>query len=383
MNIRTKSLACVVAAATFAGCGGPPAATKETKSPMTKQDWGKSANGLVELYTLTNAKGMEARIMTYGAIVVSLTAPDRDGKYEDIVLGFDSLDGYLKTHPYFGSVVGRYGNRIAKGKFTLNGKEYTLATNNGPNALHGGLKGFDKQNWTAKDLSQGTVPSLELTYVSKDGEEGYPGTLTAKVTYTLTDNNELKLDYSATTDKDTVQNITNHSYFNLMGQSADGDVLNHEITINANRFTPVDSTLIPKGQLVSVEGTPFDLREATRVGLRIDDPHEQLKFGGGYDHNFVLNGEKHILSPAARVTEPKSGRVMEVLTTQPGVQFYTGNFLDGTITGKGGKVYKKRYGLCLETQHFPDSPNKPQFPSTVVRPGETFHSSTVYRFSAQ
>jgi aldose 1-epimerase len=385
MTARVKSFACA-AALVFAACGGP-SPNKEAQSPMTKQDWGKGPDGPIELYTLKNGKGMEARIMNYGAIVVSLTAPDRNGKYEDVVLGFDSVDGYLKTHPYFGAVVGRYGNRIAKGRFTLNGVEYKLATNNGPNALHGGVKGFDKRLWTAKDVSQGNTPALQLTYRSKDGEEGYPGNLTATVTYTLTDNNELKIDYTATTDKDTVVNLTNHSYFNLMGPTGDGDILNHEIMINADRFTPVDSTLIPTGELAPVAGTPFDLRQATRIGARIgariNEDHEQLKFGRGFDHNFVLNGEQGLLSLAAKVTEPKTGRVMEVHTTEPGVQFYTGNFLDGTLTGKGGKVYQHRYGLCLETQHFPDSPNKPQFPSTVLKPDGTHRSTTVYRFSTQ
>ena len=381
MKTCVKSFACAAAAIVLVSCGGP-SAKKETASPMTKQNWGRNADGQIDLYTLKNSKGMEARITNYGGIVVSLTAPDRNGKYEDVVLGFDSLDGYLKTHPYFGAIVGRYGNRIAKGKFTLNGVEYTLATNNGPNALHGGIKGFDKQVWTAKDVSQGSVPALELTYVSKDKEEGYPGTLTATVVYTLTDNNELKIDYTATTDKDTVVNLTNHSYFNLGGPTSQEDITNHEITLNASRFTPVDATLIPTGELRQVADTPFDFREPTRIGARINETNEQLKFGGGFDHNFVLNGEQGVLSPAAKVTEPKSGRVMEVLTTEPGVQFYTGNFLDGTLTGKGNKVYKQRFGLCLETQHFPDSPNKPQFPSTVLKPDGTHRSTTVYRFSA-
>ena len=382
MKSRVKGLACAAAVVVLTGCGGP-SANKETKSPMTKEAWGKNADGQIDLYTLKNAKGMEARIMTYGAIVVSLTAPDRSGKYEDVVLGFDSVDGYLKTHPYFGAVVGRYGNRIANGKFKLNNVEYTLATNNGPNALHGGLKGFDKKIWTAKDVSQGSTPALQLTYVSKDKEEGYPGNLTAIVVYTLTDNNDLKLEYTATTDKDTVVNLTNHSYFHLGGPTAQEDVTNHEIAINANRFTPVDVTLIPTGELRTVIETPFDFREATRISARINEQNEQLKIGRGFDHNFVLNGEQGALSPAAKVTEPKSGRVLEVLTTEPGVQFYTGNFLDGSLVGKGSKVYTQRSGLCLETQHFPDSPNKPQFPSTVLKPDGTYRSTTVWRFSAQ
>jgi aldose 1-epimerase len=284
--------------------------------------------------------------------------------------------------PYFGAVVGRYGNRIAKGKFKLNGVEYTLAVNNGENALHGGLKGFDKQVWTARDASDGGVPAIEMTYVSKDKEEGYPGNLTVKVLYTLTENNELKLDYTANTDKDTVLNVTNHSYFNLAGQG-EGTILDHVLMLNADKFTPVDAGLIPTGELKPVAGTPFDFRQPTRIGDRIDAKDEQIVRGKGYDHNFVLNGPQGQLQLAARVSEPKSGRVMEVHTTEPGVQFYTGNFLDGSNTGKGGKVYNHRYGFCLETQHFPDSPNKPQFPSVVLKPEGTYRSTTIFRFSAQ
>jgi aldose 1-epimerase len=347
---------------------------------MTKQDWGKGPDGqAVELYTLKNSKGMQATITNYGARVTTLLVPDRNGQMADVVLGFDSLDGYLKDNPYFGTVVGRYGNRIAKGRFTLNGKEYQLATNNGPNALHGGIRGFDKRVWTARDVSKDGVPALELTYLSRDKEEGYPGNLTAKVTYTLTENNELRLDYEVSTDQDTIQNLTNHSYFNLAGQG-EGSILDHVVQIHADRFTPVDATLIPTGELKPVEGTPFDFRQPTAISARIEQKDEQLIRGKGYDHNFVLNGARGELSPAARVYEPKSGRVMEVLTTQPGVQFYVGNFLDGTLTGKGGKRYDFRYGFCLETQHFPDSPNQPQFPSVVLKPDGPFRSTTVYRF---
>jgi aldose 1-epimerase len=349
---------------------------KETKS----HPFGKTRAGEpVELFTLTNSKGMQADIMTYGGILVSLKVPDRSGKPADIVLGFDSLDGYEQNPPpYFGALIGRYGNRIGGGRFSLNGAEYKLAQNNGPNHLHGGLRGFDKVVWKARTPD---AHSLELTYLSKDGEEGYPGNLTAIVTYTLTENNELKLDYRATTDKDTVLNLTNHSYFNLAGQG-EGDVLGHQILINADRFTPVDSGLIPTGELRSVEGTPFDFRQARVIGERIDAPDEQLKFGKGYDQNFVLNRSGSGLELAAKVTEPKSGRVMEVLTTEPGVQFYTGNNLDGSIHGKAGKVYGRRFGLCLETQHFPDSPNKPNFPSVVLKPGAQYQTTTVYRFSS-
>ena len=342
--------------------------------------FGKARNGdAVELYTLTNAKGMEAMIMTYGGIVTTLRVPDRNGKLDDVVLGFDSIDGYLgdPPAPYFGALIGRYGNRIGKGRFTLNGTEYKLALNNGVNALHGGLQGFDKVVWKAKSQNP---QSLELTSVSKDGEEGYPGNLTTIVTYTVTDNNELRIEYSATTDKDTVLNLTNHSYFNLSGQG-EGDVLEHQMMINADKFTPVDATLIPTGELRSVDGTPFDFRQVKTIGERIDGSDEQLKFGGGYDHNYVLNVSGAAPEVAVRVTEPKSGRVMEVLTTQPGVQLYTGNKLDGKLRGKGGKVYQRRYGFCLETQHFPDSPNKPNFPSVVLKPGERFQSTTIYRFS--
>jgi aldose 1-epimerase len=362
--------------------GAGAAAVLQGATPkLDKRSFGKTRTGAsVDLYTLTNANGMEAAIMNRGAILVSLKTPDRSGKMADVVLGFDTLEGYLGENPYFGAVVGRYGNRIAKGRFTLNGKEYKLATNNGPNALHGGLQGFDKQVWQAQPVGKS---GLRLTYVSKDGEEGYPGTLTTTIEYTLTDANELKLAYSATTDKDTVLNVTNHSYFNLAGEGT-GDILGHRMQLFADRFTPVDATLIPTGELKPVAGTPFDFRQPHLIGERIDAAgDEQIKFGGGYDHNWVVNGSMGTLRPAARVVEPKSGRILEVSTTEPGVQFYTGNFLDGTIKGKGGKVYKRRYGFCLETQHFPDSPNHPKFPSVVLKPGGKFASNTVFKFSTE
>jgi aldose 1-epimerase len=347
-------------------------------SKTNSRAFGKTPSGeAVDLYTLTNGRGMEATISTYGGVVVSLKVPDRSGTPGDVVLGFDNFEGYLKPPPYFGAIVGRYGNRIANGKFTLDGVEYTLARNNGDNSLHGGIRGFDKRIWT---VTHSSGQRLELTYLSKDGEEGYPGNLTTTVTYTVTDNNELKIDYAATTDKDTVLNLTNHSYFNLAGQG-EGDVLAHEVVIRADRFTPVDKTLIPTGELRSVEGTPLDFRQLHRIGERIDSGDEQLVLGHGYDHNFVLNKPGTTLESAATVTEPKSGRVLEVLTTEPGVQFYTANFLDGTLTGKGGKVYGRRSAFCLETQHFPDSPNKPGFPSVVLKPGGRYQSTTVYRFS--
>jgi aldose 1-epimerase len=332
----------------------------------------------VMLYTLTNANGARAKVSTYGAILTELQVPDRDGKLADVVLGFDDLKGYLAGHPYFGSNVGRVGNRVAKGKFTLDGKEYKLATNNGPNSLHGGLKGFDKVVWKASTAYGET--SVKLTYRSPDGEEGYPGNLTATVTYTLTDKNELRVDYAATTDKATPVNLAHHSYFNLAGP-ASGDVLGHEVTILADQYTPVDDTLIPTGKVAPVRGTPLDFTTPHTIGERIA---EMKGDPGGYDHNYVLrSGGSKEPALAARVVEPKTGRVMEVLTTEPGMQFYTGNFLDGKQKGKGGVVYKKHAGFCLEAQHFPDSVNRPEFPSVILRPGETYTQTTVYRFSAK
>lgn len=354
---------------------------KEAKQPMdiNVTTFGKTPEGQeVKLYTLRNANGVTAGIMNYGAIVVSLKAPDAKGQMDDIVLGYDNLEGYLKVTPYFGAIVGRYGNRIGKGKFTLDGTTYTLAVNNGENALHGGNKGFDKVVWGHKPVWKSDSVGVELSYLSKDGEEGYPGNLKATVTYTLTNKNELRIDYVATTDKATPVNLTHHGYFNLTG--GERDILGHVLMLNADRFTPVDAGLIPTGELQAVKGTPMDFTKATAIGERIEADFEQLKAGGGYDHNWVLNRRGGGLSLAARVTEPTTGRVMEVWTTQPGVQFYSGNFLDGTITGKGGKVYQHRWGFCLETQHYPDSPNKPNFPSTILRPGDKYETTTVYRF---
>jgi aldose 1-epimerase len=350
---------------------------------VKKESFGKVDGRAVDLYTLTSTHGMEARITNYGGILVSLRVPDRAGHLDDVVLGFDDVGGYLKApSTYFGALVGRYGNRIARGRFTLDGVEYKLAVNNGANHLHGGIKGFDKVIWTAKPLETRIGPALELTYLSRDGEEGYPGNLSVTVVYTLTINDELKIDYSATTDKNTVVNLTHHSYFNLAGQG-NGDILKHQLTMNANRFTPVDEGLIPTGELRSVKGTPFDFTKQTAIGARINETDEQLKFGTGYDHNLVLKGPTGQLRQAAKVYEPTTGRVMEVWTTEPGLQFYSGNFLDGTLTGKGGKVYNQRYGFCLETQHFPDSPNKPNFPSTVLKKGGRYMTTTIYRFSVQ
>jgi aldose 1-epimerase len=352
----------------------------EAKSKMQKQSFGNTEDGQqVDLYILTNKNGMEAAITNYGGTVVSLKVPDRNGKLEDVVLGYDKLDGYADGKAYIGATVGRYANRIAHATFTLDGTAYTLAKNDGDNHLHGG---FNKRVWTAKDISSGAGQALELTYLSKDGEEGFPGSLSVKVVYTLTDQNELKIDYSATTDKDTVLNLTNHAYFNLAGQG-NGDILQHQIMIRADRFTPIDATSIPTGELRSVKGTPFDFTSATAIGTRIDQDDQQLKLGRGYDHNWVLNsGASGALSLAAQAYDPHSGRVLEVLTTEPGIQLYTGNFLDG-IHGKGGKVYNRRYAFCLETQHFPDSPNKPNFPSTELKPGHQFQSTTVYKFSTK
>ncbi|MEO8096233.1 MAG: aldose epimerase family protein [Acidobacteriota bacterium] len=372
--MKAPRLSIAILAVVLIGCSPRPEATTPARQTQ-KTPWGKTPDGTsVELYTLANAKGAEARIITYGGIVVSLKVPDRSGVLGDVVAGFDNLEGYLTAAPYFGAIIGRYGNRIGGGRFSLNGTAYTLPKNDGGNQLHGGPRGFDKRLWHAKALSP---QRLELSYLSKDGEEGFPGNLLVSVTYTLTDSNELNIDYSATTDKDTVINLTHHSYFNLAGE---GDILGHQLSIHAERFTPVDKELIPTGEFRNVAGTPFDFRTATPIGERIDQRDQQLLFGRGYDHNWALNRSGSGLESAAIVTDPKSGRVMEVLTTMPGLQFYSGNFLDGTLQGKG-RTYARRSAFCLETQFFPDSPNKPAFPSTILRPGSTFRSTTVYRFS--
>jgi aldose 1-epimerase len=336
----------------------------------------------VDLYTLTNSYGIEVRAMTYGGILVSLRVPDKNGKREDVVLGFDNLEGYLDNKPHFGGIIGRYANRIANAKFTLDGAEYRLARNDGPNSLHGGVKGFDAVLWEAAPFQNKTGAGVVLTYISKDGEEGYPGNLNTQVTYTLTNNNELIIAYEATTDKATPLNFTQHSYFNLAGEG-NGDILGHELTLHADDFTPVDKYLIPTGEVRSVKGTPLDFTRPATIGIHINDEYEQLVLAHGYDQNFVVNGKAGELRLAARVHERISGRVLEVYTTEPGIQFYSGNFLDGTIVGKHGHAYKKREGFALETQHFPDSPNHPQFPSTILRPGQTFHSRTIYRFSVE
>jgi aldose 1-epimerase len=351
---------------------------------VSQQSYGKTDAGEpVALYRLRNARGAEATITNYGGILISLKMPDRNGKFDDVVLGLGDFVSYVtKNNPYLGALIGRYGNRIAKGRFTLNGVEYKLAVNNGENHLHGGIKGFDKVVWTGRQIKTKAGPAVVLTYLSKDGEEGYPGNLNVRVVYTLTNNNELKIDYSATTDKDTVTNLTHHSYFNLAGEG-NGDILNHLVTINADRFVPTDAGSIPTGELRNVAGTPFDFRKATAIGARINQDDEQLKFGNGYDHTWVIDGMPGSLRLAATAYEQTSGRVMQVWTTEPGMQFYTGNFLDGTLTGKSGKVYSRRTGFCFETQHYPDSPNQPSFPTTTLRKGATYKSTTIYRFSAK
>jgi aldose 1-epimerase len=340
--------------------------------------FGRTPDGTaIELYTLTNAKGMVAKVITYGALLTELHVPDRNGTLKDAVLGFDSLGGYLKKHPYFGATVGRVANRIAKGTFTLDGKSYQLAINNGPNHLHGGLKGFDKVVWKAQAVPFENGAAVKLCYTSPDGEEGYPGSLSVSVTYTLTDQNELRLDYAATTDKATPVNLTNHSYWNLADE---GDVLGHIVTINADRYTPVDDTLIPTGEVAPVKNTPMDFTTPMAIGSRIDQLTNKPR---GYDHNYVLNGAGGKLSLAARVLEPKTGRVMEIWTTEPGIQLFAGDFLDGTITGKRGMIYRGHCGLCLEAHHFPDAVNRTQFPSVVLRPGQMYTQTTAHRFSWQ
>lgn len=348
---------------------------------VSKQLFGQTPAGEpVDLYTLTNDKGLEIKITNYGCIIVSIMVPDRQGKVADVALGFETFEKYLEPHPFFGAVAGRYANRIARGRFKLNGVEYTLAQNNGPNHLHGGLKGFDKVVWQAEEFSGDGEVGVKLAYESPDGEEGYPGTLQAQVTYTLTNQGGLRIDYHATTDQDTVLNLTNHSYFNLSGAET---ILEHEVMLNAAHFTPVDATLIPTGELQAVEGTPMDFTQPVAIGARIEEADQQLQYARGYDHNWVLNNSDGSLALAATVYDPTTGRLLEVYTTQPGVQFYTGNFLDGSVVGKKDRAYPQRAGFCLETQHFPDSPNQSNFPSTVLRPGEEYNQTTVFRFSTR
>jgi len=361
----------------------PPLA-KKGKCTMKEESFGKTQCGRdVRLFTLSNANGMRVKIINFGGTIVSLEVPDRQGRIGDIVQGFDTLEDYIKDGAYIGTLIGRYGNRINKGRFTLDGKEYQLAQNNNGHHLHGGMKGFDKVLWDAEPFQTDKEVGVKLTYLSKDGEENYPGNLKSTVRYALTCCNKLKIDYEAETDKATPINLTQHSYFNLAGQGS-GDILGHEIMINAKYFTPIDDSLIPTGELRCLKGTPMDFTSPTAIGARIGQDDIQLKYGKGYDQNYVLNKDKPgEMSLAARVYEPTTGRVMEVYTTEPGIQFYSGNFLDGTQTGKDGKVYKRRYGFCLETQHYPDSPNKPEFPSPILRPGEKYQHKTIFAFSAK
>lgn len=381
MKIKHIMLATAgLGAACLVGCS---TMSPNPNSTISKADFGKTPEGQsVEIYTLHNSKGAEAKIMTYGGIVQSLTMPDKNGKLADIVLGYDNLQGYIDKTPYFGALIGRYGNRIGGAKFTLEGRTYTLATNNGPNSLHGGVKGFDKVVWTAKPSVGVHGPQLVLAYLSKDMEEGFPGNLEVTAIYTLTEDNSLKIEFTAKTDKPTVCNLTHHSYFNLAGQG-NGDILGHVVYINSDKTTPVDSGLITTGDYADVTGTPFDFRKPTTIGARINDPNTVLQYGPGYDHNWVVNKPFGQFGLQARVVEPASGRVMEVWSDEPGLQFYAGNFLDGTIVGKGGVAYQKRTGFCMEPQHYPDSPNKPQFPTTELKPGQTFHNTIVYKFSAE
>lgn len=374
----------------LSSCGSDPTPTNETveEAPVYRPPaisfvpTGRVNGQQTQMYTLTNGHGVTVQISNYGGIITSIKAPDKNGMPEEITLGFDSLDHYLKEHPYFGALIGRYGNRIAKGKFSLDGKTYTLATNNMGNHLHGGDVGFDKVVWKASVVEKADgVPGLRLEYSSPDMEEGYPGKLDVTVIYSLNNEGELSMDYEAVTDKPTVVNLTNHAYFNLTGNGK-RDILDHQLQINAMRYVPVDETLIPTGELAMVEGTPFDFTKSTAIGERIEVDNEQLERGGGYDHCWVLNRPRNAtgVSLAARVVEPTSGRTLEVYTTEPAIQFYSGNFLDGTLTGIDGVVYGHRHGFCLETEHFPDSPNQSKFPSTVLRPGETYETTTIYKF---
>ena len=379
MTLFLRSIAILAILFLFAGC--EKATPPEMK--ILKETFGNLGGENVDIYTLKNANGIEIKITNYGGIVTSIRLPDREGRFDDVALGYDNLQDYVDNNPYFGCIVGRYGNRIGNAKFTLGEEEYALAKNDGENSLHGGLKGFDKVLWDAEPVMGEESQSLKLTYLSKDGEEGFPGNLSVTVTYTLTDDNSFIIDYQATTDQTTIVNLTNHTYWNLAGEGS-GDILEHELMLNADSFTPVGQGLIPTGEISSVQNTPMDFRKPTAIGDRIDSDDEQLKLGRGYDHNWVLN---RVISNepelAATVYEAASGRFMEILTTEPGIQFYSGNFLDGSITGKCGEPYEARNGFCLETQHFPDSPNKPEFPSVALNPGEVYKTRTVHKFSVK
>ena len=379
MTRSRRILRTALAALTPLVCLGADMTAQAAPTRIERKPFGKTGAGdAVELFTLTRAGAPTIGITNYAGYIVSILAPDRAGRTADVVLGYKDLAGYLGDGSHLGNLVGRYANRIAKGRFTLDGKSYTLATNNPPNSLHGGPTGFGKRLWSAKVIQGKDGDALELRYVSKDGEEGYPGTLTATVVYSLREDGGLVIDYTATTDAPTVVNLTNHAYFNLAGEG-EGTILDHELQLESDTFTPVDATLIPTGELRSVADTPFDFRKPVAIGARIDAKDEQIQFGGGYDHNFVVRGAAGTLRLAARVVDKKSGRVLETYTTEPGIQFYTGNFLDGTIVGRSGKTYVKRGAFCLETQHYPDSPNQPEFPSAVLRPGQTYRQTTVYK----
>lgn len=384
-----RSLVAGILAIGVAACGGSQpvenASTTTPAGPVVKREAFGAVNGRpIERFTLTNKNGVEVAAISYGGIITSLKTPDRTGAMGDIVLGFNSIDGYLSDHPYFGAIIGRYGNRIAKGRLIIDGAEYKLATNNGPNHLHGGIKGFDKVTWNAEIMPpQPGRSAVSFTYTSADGEEGYPGELVVEVVYTLTDSNELEVDYLARSNKSTHVNLTQHSYFNLAGEGS-SDVLGHQLTIEADHYTPVDATLIPTGAIALVDGTPFDFRNATAIGARIDADHPQIKNGQGYDHNWVLTRQPgNTLQHAARVVEPTSGRTLDVSTTEPGMQFYAGNFLDGKLIGKSGRPYVRRGGFCLETQHYPDTPNQPTFPTTLLKPGDEYKTRTVFTFGVQ
>ncbi|HEY5469545.1 MAG TPA: aldose epimerase family protein [Bacteroidales bacterium] len=372
---RLFTLALVAMVFAFSSCN----MTAKKNDKVKKETFGSYKGKEVSLYTLTNKEGNVLKLTDFGARITWIEVPDKAGKKDNVTFGFDTFDGMIKGDHFIGAIVGRYANRVAKGKFTLDGTEYTLALNNVPNSLHGGPGGWHSVVWNSEIVENAEFPSVKFTYKSPDMEEGYPGNMDIEVIYTWNDNNEIAMEYKCTTDKKTVLNITNHAYFNLHG-AGNGDILDHQLTINASKFTPVDSTLIPTGELRPVEGTPFDFTTAHTIGERITQPYDQLTLGKGYDHNYVLN---NINDVAATVYDPTTGRVLEVITDQPGVQFYSGNFLDGTLIGHGGKPFKFRSGLCLETQHYPDSPNQASFPTTVLNPGETFKSKTIYRFSVK